>query len=48
MGPKRIENKNFPLFIVKFKKLGFSAPLKPNFSYTKVEFCQNKMGKNQE
>jgi len=28
MGPKRIYSQNFSLFIVKFKKLGFSAPLK--------------------
>jgi len=27
MGPKRIYGKIFSLFIVKFKKLGFSAPL---------------------
>jgi len=27
MGPKRISSKNFSPFIVKFKKLGFSAPL---------------------
>jgi len=26
MGPKRIFSKIFSLFIVKFKKLGFSAP----------------------
>jgi len=27
MGPKRFYSQNFSLFIVKFKKLGFSAPL---------------------
>jgi len=27
MGPKQIYSKKFSLFIVKFKKLGFSAPL---------------------
>jgi len=27
MGPKRFWRQNFSLFIVKFKKLGFSAPL---------------------
>jgi len=25
MGPKRFQSQNFSLFIVKFKKLGFSA-----------------------
>jgi len=34
MGPKRFYRQNFSLFLVKFKKLGFSAPLrsilKPN------------------
>jgi len=28
MGPKRFQRQDFSLFIVKFKKLGFSAPLK--------------------
>jgi len=28
MGPKRFYSRNFSLFIVKFKKLWFSAPLK--------------------
>jgi len=27
MGPKRFYSQKFSLFIVKFKKLGFSAPL---------------------
>jgi len=27
MGPKRFYSQNFSLFIVKFKKLGLSAPL---------------------
>jgi len=27
MGPKRFISQNFSLFIVKFKKLGFSAPI---------------------
>jgi len=27
MGPKRFKRLNFSLFLVKFKKLGFSAPL---------------------
>jgi len=27
MGPKRFLSEKFSLFIVKFKKLGFSAPL---------------------
>jgi len=27
MGPKRFYSQNVSLFIVKFKKLGFSAPL---------------------
>jgi len=27
MGPKRFYSQNFSIFIVKFKKLGFSAPL---------------------
>jgi len=27
MGPKCFQSKSFSLFIVKFKKLGFSAPL---------------------
>jgi len=29
MGPKSFYSQNFSLFIVKFKKLGFSAPLRP-------------------
>jgi len=28
MGPKRFKSQNFSLFIGKFKKLGFSAPLR--------------------
>jgi len=28
VGPKRFQSQNFSLFIVKFKKLGFSAPLR--------------------
>jgi len=28
MGPKRFQSQKFSLFIVKFKKLGFSAPLR--------------------
>jgi len=27
MGPERFQRQNFSLFLVKFKKLGFSAPL---------------------
>jgi len=50
MGPKRFLSKKFSLFIVKFKKLGFSAPLSHklqiniasalscNFKYSKIEF----------
>jgi len=29
MGAKRFWNQNFSLFIVKFKKLGFSASIRP-------------------
>jgi len=29
MGPKRFWSQNFSLFIVKFKKLAFIAPLSP-------------------
>jgi len=32
MGPKHFASQNFSLFIVKFKKLGFSAPLIPLMS----------------
>jgi len=30
MGPKRFQRQNLSLFLVKFKKLGFSAPLSAN------------------
>jgi len=35
MGPKRFERQNFSLFLFKFKKLGFSAPLG---GITKLDF----------
>jgi len=28
MGPKRFWSQNFSLYVVRFKKLGFSAPFK--------------------
>jgi len=34
MGPKRFKSENFSLFKVKFKKLGFSAPITSKYSCT--------------
>jgi len=38
MGPKRFQSQNFSLFIVKLKKLGFSAPLCITFANTEEQF----------
>jgi len=40
MGPKRFETQNFSLFLVKFKKLGFSAPLLSRCYLTWRQSCQ--------
>jgi len=40
MGPKRIQSKIFPLFIVKFKKLGFIAPLMRSFLANSLTYSQ--------
>jgi len=37
MGPKRFSSQNFSLFTVKFKKLGFSAPLKQSTEKILIE-----------
>jgi len=42
MGPKGIWSKSFSLYIVKFKKLGFSAPLSP-FSKTEEVLLHNQL-----
>jgi len=43
MGPKRFYSQNFSLFIVKFQKLGFIAPLRVYFAslYCMHQLCFN-------
>jgi len=45
MGPKCYWSKNFSLFIVKLKKLGFKRALNPNFlnlTKNREKFCFEK------
>jgi len=42
MGPKHFKSQNFSLFIVKFNKLGFSAPLIIiNYDFQKSELIKS-------